>query len=92
MGNSVSAFTNASSFLTNTLTGNKAPFTNNTMEDMNNGEQLLFMFVLFTLIYVNMYIGGVIFNMSIVKILPSVKKVSTMDFLGLYIVLHMLFC
>ena len=39
-----------------------------------------------------MYLGGLVFNMSVVKIFPSVKKVSTLDFFGLYIVLHMLFC
>ena len=59
---------------------------------MNGGQQLLFMFVLFVLIYFTMYLGGMIFNMSVVKIFPSVKKVSTMDFFGLYIVLHLLFC
>ena len=92
MSISVSAITNSTAFLTNALTGNKSAFTNNTMEEMNSGEQLLFMFVLFTLIYFSMYLGGLVFNMSVVKIFPSVKKVSTLDFFGLYIVLHMLFC
>jgi hypothetical protein len=92
MASSVSAFTNATAYLTKALTGNKAGFTNNTIEDMNSGEQLLFIFVLFTLIYFSMYLGGLVFNMSVVKIFPSVKKVSTLDFFGLYIVIHMLFC
>jgi hypothetical protein len=92
MASSVSAITNGTSFLTNALTGNKSGFTNNTIEDMNSGEQLLFIFVLFTLIYLSMYLGSLVFNMSVVKIFPSVKKVSTLDFFGLYIVLHMLFC
>ena len=92
MAISVSAITNGSAFLTKALTGNKAAFSNYTMEEMNSGEQLLFIFVLFTLIYFTMYLGGLVFNMSVVKIFPSVKKVSTLDFFGLYIVLHMLFC
>jgi len=92
MSISVSAITNSTSFLTKALTGNKSGFTNNTLEDMNSGEQLLFIFVLFTLIYFSMYLGGLVFNMSVVKIFQSVKKVSTLDFFGLFIVSHMLFC
>ena len=88
----VSTITNITSFLTNALSGNKSGFTNNTMEQMNTGDYLLFLFVLFTLLYFTMFIGSLIFNMSVVNIFPSVKKVSTLDFLGLYIVLHMLFC
>ena len=71
----------------------KEPFTNNqNMEDMNGGQQLLFIFVLFVLIYFTMFLGAIIFNMSVVKIFPSVKQVTTMDFFGLYVVLHLLFC
>jgi len=88
----VSALTNATKIISNTLT-NKAPFTNyQNIEDMNGGQQLLFIFVLFMLIYFTMYLGGMIFNMSVVKIFPSVKQVTTMDFFGLYVVLHLLFC
>ena len=65
---------------------------NSNINEMNSGQQLLFLFILFVLIYFTMFIGSLIFNVSIVKIFPSVKKVSTVDFFGLYIVLHMLFC
>jgi hypothetical protein len=88
---SVDALTNATKMLTNSLT-NKSPFSNQSIEEMNGGQQLLFIFVLFVLIYFTMYLGGMIFNMSVVKIFPSVKQVSTMDFFGLYVVLHLLFC
>ena len=91
MALTISALTNATKIVSNTLT-NKAPFTNQGVEDMDGGQQLLFIFVLFVLIYFTMYLGGMIFNMSIVKIFPSVKRVTTMDFFGLYIVLHLLFC
>jgi hypothetical protein len=88
---SVDALTNATKMLTNSLT-NKSPFSNQSIEEMNGGQQLLFIFVLFVLIYFTMYLGAMIFNMSVVKIFPSVKQVSTMDFFGLYVVLHLLFC
>jgi len=91
MALSLSALTNATKIVSNTLT-NKAPFTNQGVEDMNGGQQLLFIFVLFVLIYFTMYLGSMIFNMSVVKIFPSVKQVNTMDFFGLYIVIHILFC
>ena len=38
MASSVSAFTNATAYLTKALTGNKSGFTNNTIEDMNSGN------------------------------------------------------
>ena len=88
---SVDALTNATKMLTNSLT-NTSAFSNQSIEEMNGGQQLLFIFVLFVLIYFTMYLGSMIFNMSVVKIFPSVKKVSTMDFFGLYVVLHLLFC
>jgi len=76
----------------------KAPFTNNGaqgmkgVEDMNFGEFILFCLIFFTLLYLTMYLGSLIFNVSIVKIFPSVKRVSTIDFFGLYVILHILFC
>jgi hypothetical protein len=88
---SVDALTNATKMLTNSLT-NTSAFSNQSIEEMNGGQQLLFIFVLFVLIYFTMYLGAMIFNMSVVKIFPSVKQVSTMDFFGLYVVLHLLFC
>jgi hypothetical protein len=95
MSLSVSALSNATKIVSNILSPvtTKAPFTNyQNMEDMNGGQQLLFIFVLFVLIYFTMFLGAIIFNMSVVKIFPSVKQVTTMDFFGLYIVLHLLFC
>ena len=91
MSLSISALTNATKIVSNTLT-NKAAFTNQGVEDMNGGQQLLFIFVLFVLMYFTMFLGSMIFNISVVKIFPSVKQVTTMDFFGLYVVLHLLFC
>lgn len=74
--------------------GLKSPFSNreNQINEMNPGEQILFFIVFIFLIYFTMWLGAFIFNSSIVNIFPSVKKVSTLDFLGLYIVIHLLFC
>ena len=58
----------------------------------NNDQGLLYFIILIFLIMLTMWIGAFIFNASVVKIFPSVKKVSTVDFFGLYIVIHLLFC
>jgi hypothetical protein len=65
---------------------------NNGMENMSPDQGLLFFIIFILLIYFTMYLGAFVFNASIVKIFPSVKKVNTLDFFGLYIVLHLLFC
>ena len=73
----------------------KAPFTNQgseNLENMSTGQLILFFFILTILLYIIMYLGAIIFNISVVKIFSSVKKVSTLDFFGLYIVTHLLFC
>jgi hypothetical protein len=84
-----------------TATTQKAPFSNQGMQgmqgnqdiqDMNFGQFVLFCLIFFTLLYITMYLGAIIFNISIVKIFPSVKRVSTVDFFALYVILHILFC
>ena len=70
----------------------KSNFTNYNMQEMDGNQLLLFLFILLILIYLTMFLGGMIFNLSIVKVFPSVKRVSTLDFFGLYVVLHILFC
>ena len=84
---------NIANSISNTLSG-KSAFTNNnaTLEEMSFGQQIVYFFFFFFIIYFVMFIGSVIFNDSVAKIFPGVKKVNTTDFLGLYIVLHMLFC
>ena len=89
---SVSAISNTASTLLGAVSGNKSGFKNYSMDEMNSGQQLLFIFILMILIYFTMFLGAMIFNTSVVKIFPSVNQVSTMDFFGLYIVLHLLFC
>ena len=71
-------------------------FRNNTSIDdinnMNTGQVIIYFMILIFLIYLTMWIGTFIFNTSVVKIFPSIKKINTLDFFGLYIVLHLLFC
>jgi hypothetical protein len=90
---SVSSIQSMTNSISNKLSG-KSAFTNNntTLEEMSFGQQIVYLFVLFIIIYFVMFIGSLIFNDSVVKIFPGVKKVNTIDFLGLYIVLHILFC
>lgn len=49
--------------------------------------------IVFTLaLIITILLGMFIFNMTIPKIFPSVRKVSFIEFFGLYIITHMLFC
>jgi hypothetical protein len=79
------------------MVGSKSTFTNQNsqatiMEDMTSGQYILFLVILLLLIIVVNYIGALLFNMSVVKIMPSVKPIDTLHFFILNIVLHMLFC
>jgi hypothetical protein len=64
----------------------------NTIDNMDTEQGILFFIILILLIYFTMWLGALIFNMSVIKICPSIKKVTTLDFLGLYIVIKILFC
>jgi hypothetical protein len=69
-------------------------FSNNTnsIDNMTTEQGFLFFIFLIILIYLTMWFGAFVFNTSIVKIFPSTKRVTTLDFFGLYIVIHLLFC
>ena len=86
----VEALTNCASYVANTLT--KSPFSNREMGQMDAGQFLLFIITFLIVLYAIMWLGAWIFNESVVKVMPSLKRVSVMDFFGLYIVLHILFC
>ena len=84
-------------FIATTITNAtiKSPFTNQgteNLQDMSSGQYLIYFLILILLLYFIMFIGALVFNISIVKIFPSVKKVSTLDFFGIYIVIHLLVC
>ena len=65
--------------------------------DVNNpnnmsGKQILVFFLVFTLLLVVMLaLGTYFFNQTIPRIFPSMRKVTFSDFIGLYIVTHILF-
>ena len=76
----------------------QSTFVNNGMNGMNGmvimkpEQGFLFFLILVLLIFLTMWLGAYVFNTSVVKIFPDVKKVSFIDFFGLYIVIHILFC
>ena len=79
--------------LASSMVVSKSPFTNqNNIQDMTPGQYVLFIIILLLLILLLNYIGAVLFNMSVVKIMPSIKPIDTLHFFILNIVLHMLFC
>jgi hypothetical protein len=93
----ISSVISGANFIATTITNASicAPFTNQgseNLQDMSSGQYLIYFLILILLLYFIMFIGALVFNISIVKIFPSVKKVSTLDFFGLYIVIHLLFC
>jgi hypothetical protein len=92
MALTVEALSNCASYVSNTVT--KSPFQNQNVNvsDMSAGQFIIFMIVFIALLYLIMWVGAFVFNTSVVKVIPGVKKVSVVDFLGLYIVIHLLFC
>ena len=79
--------------LASSMVLSKTPFTNqNNLKDMTAGQYILFFIILILLIILVNYIGSVLFNMSVVKIMPSIKPIDTLRFFILNIVIHMLFC
>ena len=92
---SIGTLLSTASVLTNGIKPTSSPFTNQGMQGMQGmdpGQQVLYIIILMLLILLTMWVGAYIFNQSVVNIFPSVKKVSVLDFFGLYIVLHLLFC
>jgi hypothetical protein len=87
---SLSSLVNVSSSIQNILTN--GAFTNQNPHEITLGQSLFFYLILILVIYITMWFGSFIFNTSFIKIFPSVKKVSIIDFLGLYILSHILFC
>ena len=63
------------------------------VSDLNFFQMLLSVIIFIILLTFVMWVGAYIFNHSVVKVMPSIlKKISVLDFLGLYIVTHILFC
>ena len=67
-------------------------FTNVNPDDMTIGQWIVFLITFIVLLIIMMFLGKIVFNMTIPKIIPSIRKVSTSEFFGLYVILHILFC
>lgn len=59
--------------------------------NMSGGELLTFIIVFALSVWLLMFLGAWIFNTSIPRIIPSIKKITVLEFFGLYIVCHILF-
>ena len=69
-----------------------ARFMNIDGQDITTGDMITFLIVFMLALFITIFLGMYIFNMTIPKIFPTVRKVSMMEFFGLYIITHMLFC
>jgi hypothetical protein len=70
---------------------------NNDMTDItditniSNGQMITFIIVFMLSVWLLMFLGAWVFNTSIPKIIPVAKKITVLEFFGLYIVCHILF-
>ena len=64
----------------------KAPFADVSTDNMSFSEFLIFLIVFVVLLVIIILLGTIIFNLTIPKIFPSVRKVSTIEFFGLYVI------
>jgi len=89
MGFTLSNITNLSTQLSTLATG-KSAFTD--VSNMSIVQFFISIIIFLIILTFIMWVGAFIFNHSLVKVFPSVNKISVGNFLGLYIVLHILFC
>lgn len=80
---------NISTYMSNLLYG-KDTFTD--VKQMDGVQIFIALVIFIILLTFIMWLGAFIFNHSLVKVFPSVNKISVVNFLGLYIVIHILFC
>lgn len=67
-------------------------FENINQDKMTFNQWVIFIAVYLLLLFILMSLGTIIFNITIPKIIPSIHKVNTSEFFGLYVILHILFC
>lgn len=63
----------------------------NDVSSMSGGQLLTFVIVFMLSVWLLMFLGAWVFNTSIPRIIPSVRKITTLEFFGLYVVCHILF-
>ena len=59
--------------------------------NMSGGQLLTFVIVFILSVLLLMFLGAWVFNTSIPQIIPGIKKITMLEFFGLYIVCHILF-
>lgn len=69
----------------------KASFKDVGTSDLSDYELVLFLLNIIILLVITVYIGCYIYNTVAVKAIPSLNKLNTLQFFGLYILTHMLF-
>ena len=92
IGSGLTLLPNLASQISSSMMPAPAPFSNNGSGTGTAENGFLFFVILILLIFLTMWIGAFIFNTSVIKIFPSTKKVTVVEFFGLYIVTHLLFC
>jgi hypothetical protein len=58
---------------------------------MSGGQLLTFIIVFVLSVWLLMFLGAWVFNTSIPQIIPGIKKITMLEFFGLYIICHILF-
>lgn len=58
---------------------------------MSGGQIITFVIVFALSVWLLMFLGAWIFNTSIPRFIPGIKKITVLEFFGLYIVCHILF-
>jgi hypothetical protein len=61
-------------------------------DKMTFSQWVIFIAVFLLLLFILMFLGTIVFNNTNPKIIPSIRKVNTSEFFGLYVILHILFC
>jgi hypothetical protein len=74
----------------------KQPFADISKQEMKSSTMtapqiIVFVFVFLLSLWLLMFIGAYVFNQSIPKIFPMIKKISILEFFGLYLTTHILF-
>jgi hypothetical protein len=61
-------------------------------DNMSFNDFLLFFITYTILLFIIIVLGTIIFNMIIPKIFTNIRKLSFIEFFGLYVISHILFC
>jgi len=87
-----SSILNLAKYATSTLSGSKKEsFTDVGVKDLTTTQTIVFISVFLLTLFVVMYCCTCIYNTVVLKAIPSLKRLTTFEFFGLYIITHILF-